>query len=189
MNSLYVYDKKSDDCPGQFWLLSSVKELTQLDSDDREFLLELAFDAEIVIFKFDNQENLDSWQAMLEKAKDFNASKYYTGETVTEIKELILAHDTTTLLTFNMNHKSQITNQGFLLMENIIDVVIKELKPECSLVISVKIIITSDYASPGFAGLRYMAPWTDWCFLPFWRFFWPILILGQFVIIPYSNIF
>ena len=23
----------------------------------------------------------------------------------------------------------------------------------------------------------------------FWRFFWPILILGQFVITPYSNIF
>ena len=29
---------------------------------------------------------------------------------------------------------------------------------------------TSDYASPGFVGLRYMAPWTDWRFLPFWRF-------------------
>ena len=40
--------------------------------------------------------------------------------------------------------------------------------------------------------LRYMAPWTDWRFLPFWHFlatFWPILILGQFVISPYSNIF
>ena len=90
MNSLYVYDKKSDECPGQFWLLSTIKELTQLDSDDKEFLLELAFDGEIVIFKFDNQENLESWQEMIEKAKDFNASKYYTGETVTEIKELIL---------------------------------------------------------------------------------------------------
>ena len=54
----------------------------------------------------------------------------------------------------------------------------------------------SDYASPGFARLRYMAPLEVLAFFAilailatFWRFFWPILILGQFVITPYSNIF
>ena len=31
--------------------------------------------------------------------------------------------------------------------------------------------IDSYNASPGFAGLRYMAPGTDWRFLPFWRLF------------------
>ena len=44
----------------------------------------------------------------------------------------------------------------------------------------------------------YMALGTNWRFLPFWRLFanlailatfWPILILGQFVITPYSDIF
>ena len=39
LNSLYVYDKKEDDCPRQFWLLSTVKELVQLDSDEQEYLL------------------------------------------------------------------------------------------------------------------------------------------------------
>ena len=51
---------------------------------------------------------------------------------------------------------------------------------------------TSDYATSGFAELRYIAPWTDWRLLPFWQLFcdfWPILILGQFVITPYSDIF
>ena len=111
-----------------------MKELTQLDSDEKDFLLELAFDGEIVIFKFNSQKTLESWQAMLKKAKDFNASNYYTGETVTEIKEVILAHDTTTILTFNMDNKYQITKQGIVLIENIKDIVMKELKPECSLV-------------------------------------------------------
>ena len=96
--------------------------------------LELAFDAEIVIFKFNEQESLGSWQAMIEKAKDFNASNYYTGETVTEIKEVVLAHDTSTVLTFNMDKKSQIIKQGILLIENITDVIMKDLKPECTLV-------------------------------------------------------
>ena len=55
----------------------------------------------------------------------------------------------------------------------------------------------SDYASPGFAGFRYLAPGTDWHFLQlfanlailaiFWRFFWPILILGQFVIATFFD--
>ena len=134
LNSLYVYDKKEDDCPRQFWLLSTVKELVQLDSDEQEYLLELAFDAEIVIFKFNEQESLGSWQAMIEKAKDFNASNYYTGETVTEIKEVVLAHDTSTVLTFNMDKNSQIIKQGILLIENITDVIMKDLKPECTLV-------------------------------------------------------
>ena len=111
-----------------------MKELVQLDSDEQEFLLELAFDAEIVIFKFNEQESLGSWQAMIEKAKDFNASNYYTGETVTEIKEVVLAHDTSTVLTFNMDKKSQIIKQGILLIENITDVIMKDLKPECTLV-------------------------------------------------------
>ena len=61
---------------------------------------------------------------------------------------------------------------------------------------------TSDYASPGFAGLRYMAHWRFWHFSPFWllfanlpflatfwQFFWLILILGQFAITPFSDIF
>ena len=74
MNSLYVYDKKEEECPSQFWLLSNMKELTQLDSDEKDFLLELAFDGEIVIFKFNSQKTLESWQAMLKKAKDFNKS-------------------------------------------------------------------------------------------------------------------
>ena len=134
LNSLYVYDKKEDDCPRQFWLLSTMKELVQLDSDEQEFLLELAFDAEIVIFKFNEQESLGSWQAMIEKAKGFNASNYYTGETVTEIKEVVLAHDSSTVLTFNMDKKSQIIKQGILLIENITDVIMKDLKPECTLV-------------------------------------------------------
>ena len=68
--------------------------------------------------------------------------------------------------------------------------------------IKTKICFTSDYDSPGYAGLRYMAHWRFWRFLPFWRlfanlailatfwrFFWLILILGQFVITPYSDIF
>ena len=134
LNSLYVYDKKEDDCPRQFWLLSTMKELIQLDSDEQEYLLELAFDAEIVIFKFNEQESLGSWRSMIEKAKDFNASNYYTGETVTEIKEVILAHDTSTVLIFNMDKKSQIIKQGILLIENITDVIMKDLKPECTLV-------------------------------------------------------
>ena len=111
-----------------------MKELTQLDSDEQDFLLELAFDAEIIIFKFGTQENLEVWRDMLEKAKDFKASNYYTGETVTEIKEVILAHDATTVLTFNMDEKSRITKQVMLLIENITDVIMKDLKPECSLV-------------------------------------------------------
>ena len=131
---MYVYDKKEEECPSQFWLLSNMKELTQLDSDEKDFLLELAFDGEIVIFKFNSQKTLESWQAMLKKAKDFNASNYYTGETVTEIKEVILAHDTTTILTFNMDNKYQVTKQGIVLIENIKDIVMKELKPECSMV-------------------------------------------------------
>ena len=134
LNSLYVYDKKEDDCPRQFWLLSTMKELIQLDSDEQEYLLELAFDAEIVIFKFNEQESLGSWRSMIEKAKDFDASNYYTGETVTEIKEVILAHDTSTVLIFNMDKKSQIIKQGILLIENITDVIMKDLKPECTLV-------------------------------------------------------
>ena len=131
---MYVYDKKEEECPHQFWLLSSMKDLTQLDSDEKDFLLELAFDGEIVIFKFDSQETLETWKAMLEKAKDFNASNYYTGETVTEIKEVILAHDTTTILTFNMDNDCQIKKRGLLLIENIKDIVMKDVKPECSLV-------------------------------------------------------
>ena len=134
LNSLYVYDKKEDDCPRQFWLLSTIKELVQLDSDEQEFLLELAFDAEIVIFRFNEKESLGSWQSMIEKAKDFNASNYYTGETVTEIKEVVLAHDNSTVLTFNMDKKRQIIKQGILLIENITDVIMKDLKPECTLV-------------------------------------------------------
>ena len=139
---MYVYDKKEEECPSQFWLLSNMKELTQLDSDEKDFLLELAFDGEIVIFKFNSQKTLESWQAMLKKAKDFNASNYYTGETVTEIKEVILAHDTTTILTFNMDNKYQVTKQGIVLIENIKDIVMKELKPECSMV-------SIQYSEPG----------------------------------------
>ena len=39
---------------------------------------------------------------------------------------------------------------------------------------------TSDHASPGFTRFRYMAPGTDWRFLPFWQLFANLGILATF---------
>ena len=44
----------------------------------------------------------------------------------------------------------------------------------------INIKITSEYASPGFGGLRYMVLWRFWSFLPFWRLFANLVILETF---------
>ena len=134
LNTLYAYDHKDDQKPYKFWLLSKLKDVIQLDSHDHEFLLELAFDEEMLIFKFASQSDLDQWMAMLKKAADFDSSNYFTGETVTDIKEVFVAIDSLTLMAFIMEPQGQINKQGFLLISDLSEVTLNLSVSECTLV-------------------------------------------------------
>jgi len=131
LNTLYVYEKYGHEYPNQFWLLSNVKEITHLD----DFILEIAFECELVMLKFTSLDNLLLWQNMLTKAKNFQAENYFTGETVTEISQVYISMDSQLLLTFNMDANDKLVKRNILFLTKILDVKMKELKPECTLVV------------------------------------------------------
>lgn len=135
LNSLYAYDQTDGKEMKGFWLLTSIKELSQLDSDQDDFLLEMAFETDLILFRFKSQSDLDSWRNMLEKARLFNASNYYSGETVTQILELFVSLDSQFLLLFKLNEQQKISKEFNVSLDNIHDILLENLKPECTLVI------------------------------------------------------
>lgn len=137
LNSLFLFvDDK--EIPAHFWLLSQLVEISQLDSDEEEFLLELVFDAELVIFRFETQEILEEWKSRLDEAKNFDPSKFFSGENVTDVKEIFVALDNSNLLIFNMDLKWRTYNKNCYLLTSVNDLKVKDSKPEVSLVKNLK---------------------------------------------------
>lgn len=137
LNSLFLFvDDK--EIPAHFWLLSQLVEISQLDSDEEEFLLELVFDAELVIFRFETQEILEEWKSRLDEAKNFDPSKFFSGENVTDVKEIFVALDNSNLLIFNMDLKWRTFNKNCYLLTSVNDLKVKDSKPEVSLVKNLK---------------------------------------------------
>ena len=131
---MYLYEESYSDLPIRFWLLADVSALSILDDSDKNAMLELAFENDNIILLFDQKQEMQNWFSMLENAQNFEADKYFTGEMVTEVKEVILVMDPTTLLTMNMNHKGLITKHNLLTISTISDMNLSSQKPECSLV-------------------------------------------------------
>lgn len=126
--------KKGDEYPLRFWLLSSLKALTELDCDEGEYLLELAFENEVVILKFSSSSDLKRWLILLKKAKDFQPSTYFSGESVSDVKDTLLALDASTVIAFSLDEDGKIVRHDLLIISNIVDIKLKISKPECSLV-------------------------------------------------------
>ena len=81
--------------------MADVSALTILDDSDKNAMLEIAFENDNIILLFNQKQEMQNWFSMLENAQNFEADKYFTGEMVTEVKEVILVMDPTTLLTIN----------------------------------------------------------------------------------------
>ena len=53
---------------------------------------------------------------------------------VTEVKDIILMMDPTTLLNFNMNDQGHITKHEILMISTIANIILSSQRPECSIV-------------------------------------------------------
>ena len=133
LNTLYVYEKYGDEYPQNFWLLNTTKEMTHLDAE--EFILEIVFDCEILLLKFPTLQNLQIWQKFLMKAQNFQAETYFSNELKPEVHSVFISMDSQMLLTFIMDARGQICKKNLLFLTDILEVKIKDLKPECTLVV------------------------------------------------------
>ena len=143
MNSLYLYDDPHQELPSRFWLLAEVSAITVLDETSKT-MLEIAFENDLIYLNFEHDQNIgtnsnensdiNSWIHMLDQAKNFKADKYYTGEMVTEVKDIILVMDPTTLLNLNMNDQGHIKRHEILMISSIINIILSSQRPECSIV-------------------------------------------------------
>ena len=158
MNSLYLYDDPYQELPSRFWLLTEVSAITVLDETTCKTMLEIAFENDLIYLNFepnhhnnndghpnnsksnDNSSDINSWIHMLEQAKNFKADQYYNGEMVTEVKDIILMMDPTTLLNFNMNDQGHITKHEILMISTIVNIVLSSQRPECSIVRNMRIL-------------------------------------------------
>ena len=141
MNSLYLYDDPHQELPSRFWLLTEVSAITVLDETSKT-MLEIAFENDLIYLNFEQNQtgtrndnsDINSWIHMLDQAKNFKADKYYTGEMVTEVKDIILVMDPTTLLNLNMNDQGHIKRHEIIMISSIVNIILSSLRPECSIV-------------------------------------------------------
>ena len=152
LNSLYLYDDPYQELPSRFWLLTEVSAINVLDETTSKTMLEIAFENDLIYLNFDpnhhiindghpnnsksndNSSDINSWIHMLDQAKNFKADQYYNGEMVTEVKDIILMMDPTTLLNFNMNDQGHITKHEILMISTIANIILSSQRPECSIV-------------------------------------------------------
>ena len=141
MNSLYLYDDPYQELPSRFWLLTEVSAITVLDEPST--MLEIAFENDLIYLNFENfqtgitnnnDSDINSWIHMLDQAKNFKADEYYTGEMVTEVKDVILVMDPNTLLNLNMSDQGHITKHEILMISSIVNIILSSQRPECSIV-------------------------------------------------------
>ena len=141
MNSLYLYDDPYQELPSRFWLLTEVSAITVLD--ETSTMLEIAFENDLIYLNFENfqtgitsnnDSDINSWIHMLDQAKNFKADEYYTGEMVTEVKDVILVMDPNTLLNLNMSDQGHITKHEILMISSIVNIILSSQRPECSIV-------------------------------------------------------
>ena len=141
MNSLYLYYDPHQELPSRFWLLTEVSAITVLDETSKT-MLEIAFENDLIYLNFEQNQtgtrndnsDINSWIHMLDQAKNFQADKYYTGEMVTEVKDIILVMDPTTLLNLNMNDQGHIKRHEIIMISSIVNIILSSLRPECSIV-------------------------------------------------------
>ena len=131
---MYLYDEPYQEIPIRFWLLAEVSALTILDETNP--LIEIAFENDLVFLNFEKGDDLHHWFDMLEKAKTFKADEYFSGEMITEVKEVILVMDLYMILTLNMNYKGIITRHDIIMISSIVNINLSSQSPECSLVSS-----------------------------------------------------
>ena len=144
LNTLYLYEKYGDEYPQNFWLLTNLQELTFLDfqskSDDEEtegFVLEIAFDCQIIKLRFNTLNSLQKWEKILEKSKNFQAENYFLSLPPQKIshQNIYICVDAKMISTFYYANEGKILKKNWLFQADICDVKMKELKPECTMVV------------------------------------------------------
>ncbi len=133
LNSLYIFESSEASIPSKICFLPEITQVSQLDSDLDEFLLEIAFESESVLFQFDKQTNLTQWKSLIEEGKSFEASSYYNGESVHEVKEVVVALDRFGLINFNLKN-GRFVKENCLLFAHVQDSKLHETRTECTLV-------------------------------------------------------
>ena len=144
LNTLYLYENYGDEYPHNFWLLNNLKELTFLDfhtkaeeKPNQEFILEIAFDCEILKLKFAHLEDLEKWQKILENAQNFQAENYFLSSSqIQKIshKKIYICIDAKMILTF-FHQNGIFRKETWIFQTEIVNIKMKELKPECTMVV------------------------------------------------------
>ena len=124
--------------------MTNLQELTFLDfqskSDDEEteeFVLEIAFDCQIIKLRFNTLNSLQKWEKILEKSKNFQAQNYFLSFPPQKIshQKIYICLDAKLISTFYYSNEGTILKKNWIFQADIVDVKMKELKPECTMVV------------------------------------------------------